>query len=857
VCVCVCVPGADFMPLIAVVPGRGMGCDGQAREVDCEAAAAVQDTQVADSLRPGAGDSLAHDPPGESSICATRPGPSALHYILVFAACALPSGLLLLSLSLLGYGMQLYSLVAFRSANSLGFVVAVVAALWLCVLYVFEWVSLAAGRRAPRICGCGIFFALLMAAALLKGLHYPWVAHLLVMSLVPMLLVEARLVTSGDVCRSDFYRLVARCASVTALLLTCVFVLWTCITDYSSTGARWTSETRAQLIRDSAEIYAHIYPERPLTWSGDCGASTSPPLGGIASACAAAETVWFVVWMAPLVPIVFCLLVTCFGISQAQADMKSSAAVSNMLKRLVALLVIVVAGLFFGLYVAGVSVRLTSAFMTFLAACVLGIVIYLKRAVSAEVLKQICEESRVGKYMVKAYESDWCKAVGMASVSGFVALFLLLEVLRQWVRNRRGAFLSTDGQGKAAATAGGSESCGERDLDSMLTGRGQRVMQVLRTWDWCSILTKVNILIEVAMILIVGSKLTFVLFSWLNALLASVPLWIVVTLALGVGILMLLLPPVPGSAVYVFYGIVIVKQAKGSIGFWPAVLAASVLGLIAKLLGCCGQYLIGYYAGKSVQVQKTIGVDTVPTRAVEQILRQRGLSLGKVAILVGGPDWPTSVTCGILRLSVPQTLWGTCPVWFASIFPQTLVGALLVMEVGGDADYWSLVKTVATAVATFAQVAASGIAAHSITTTIERDHKELSLPRPEHEEVEKLTQRQVVAMERFKECTSWAKWGTIHKAVLFSAAALQLAGACVIAFDYILLQPICFRSFQMTSRIDASFADGGLEGSVLNLVIAPGGVLTLALMGLASVMHLSHSASVERAAHSLSRVHPT
>jgi hypothetical protein len=44
--------------------------------------------------------------------------------------------------------------------------------------------------------------------------------------------------------------------------------------------------------------------------------------------------------------------------------------------------------------------------------------------------------------------------------------------------------------------------------------------------------------------------------------------------------------------------------------------------------------------------------------------------LGKVCILVAGPDFPTSVLCGILKLNIPQMLLGTTPVIFVSIIPQ-------------------------------------------------------------------------------------------------------------------------------------------------------------------------------------------
>merc|ERR1719401_2780092 len=107
-----------------------------------------------------------------------------------------------------------------------------------------------------------------------------------------------------------------------------------------------------------------------------------------------------------------------------------------------------------------------------------------------------------------------------------------------------------------------------------------------------------------------------------------------------VGLIMFLLPPVPGVPVYIFCGIVLAKQ-RPEVTFATGCTIAVLLGLILKLCACCGQYLIGYFAGRSVKIQKLIGVDTKPTRAIEAILtRPETYSLGKVAILVGGPDWP-------------------------------------------------------------------------------------------------------------------------------------------------------------------------------------------------------------------------
>ena len=59
-----------------------------------------------------------------------------------------------------------------------------------------------------------------------------------------------------------------------------------------------------------------------------------------------------------------------------------------------------------------------------------------------------------------------------------------------------------------------------------------------------------------------------------------------------------------------------------------------------------------------MHVQRFVAVDKVPTRAMEMILNQRGFALAKVCILVAGPDFPTSVLCGILRMNIPQMLLG-------------------------------------------------------------------------------------------------------------------------------------------------------------------------------------------------------
>lgn len=49
------------------------------------------------------------------------------------------------------------------------------------------------------------------------------------------------------------------------------------------------------------------------------------------------------------------------------------------------------------------------------------------------------------------------------------------------------------------------------------------------------------------------------------------------------------------------------------------------------------------------------------------------MSAAKIAILMGGPDWPTSVLCGIMKLDLIPNLIGTLPI-LIMIVPMVLVG---------------------------------------------------------------------------------------------------------------------------------------------------------------------------------------
>jgi len=303
------------------------------------------------------------------------------------------------------------------------------------------------------------------------------------------------------------------------------------------------------------------------------------------------------------------------------------------------------------------------------------------------------------------------------------------------------------------------------------------------------------------------------------------------------GCAMFILPPVPGTAVYLFAGVVVGAKSERDedVGFWPGVMVASIIGIVAKLLACCGQYMIGFAAGQSVKIQKFAGVDTVMVRAIEKILQRQGLDIAKVAILVGGPDWPTSVLCGILKLNIPQMLLGTLPVFIASVAPQTLAGSLFTKT----GSVWATVKTIATSLAAAAQAAATLTFTVMTLNLIEKEGEELAKPRPEHQAVAELIRQEQAFGSAYEHVSDWESLGSIQKTVILGSVILQLMCGFIFMCDFV-SGGICFRPFNIPNKISDNFANDGLNGNVFNIVRAPGGHAALAFFALAIFLHIVH-----------------
>jgi len=218
-----------------------------------------------------------------------------------------------------------------------------------------------------------------------------------------------------------------------------------------------------------------------------------------------------------------------------------------------------------------------------------------------------------------------------------------------------------------------------------------------------------------------------------------------------------------------------------------------------------------------------VGVTTVEMRAIEMILHESSLTLPKVAVLIGGPDWPVAVLCGLLKLPLFPILLGICPILFQSVIPCVLSGALLVSK---DHEIKALGNT-ALAVAGALQGVAAIVAGYYIQEAIEEHYDVLRESRPQDEEVEKFAVAAAQAEKAYQDATVWQVLPCCIQFLLIMGLVLAEASIAVLSGPWKSMFGIrCFRPFSLVSSIDTD-----LDGNVWSIVL-PAGWIGLGIYGL-------------------------
>lgn len=743
------------------------------------------------------------------------------HIFMLIIVIGIPNLIVITTFGSMFNGLDNYNKVAHRSTQGDGLIT--MSFFLACICFIFDWWHMA---KCPKFTFAAMVIGMFYGGAVCKGRKYPWAPMLVTLLWMPAGIGLIRKQWCDHVKRRKFYGAVAGVTCYSAIM---VGLLWAYYV-YAEPTHGWNQETKDALAAQASDVYANVYKERPIAYGVECGPNANQTMldllpndekADISAACSQAATVWFLSWTCPAIVIgcdmiisVFCRLTGPIG---KKGDVSS---LQKVLTKFVLLVAFCLAGLYGTATISSNSLRLGSTLMAFFMAALALLCLWVAGEVDYQELKEAASHNPLMQQLVKLVHNEWVHSMAVGALFFPFCAFIFLNCLTQRARKMR----NLPGVSK-----------------DKLTPMGRKVIDQLMTWNWTNICLKILILSELFFMLQIGvSKATYIFLSWLNTELTDTPLAVVCILVFLIGSTMFLLPPVPGLPVYIFAGILL--GAKGTqtdgIGFSGGVIIASFLSLITKLCACVGQYAIGYFLGKSIKVQQLIGVDKVPTRAIEKILKSRGLKKGKVALLVGGPDWPTSVTCGIIGVNIPQMLLGTIPV-LTLLVPCILAGACMGKVTPGEDSVWNLAASASTIAAAVVNMASAGYAVYTITMTISQHGDELAKPRKEHEAVAALTAKEAASVECYQEVINWSNLYPLWKIFL----VVITAGSYFSNVAFVVFAERCFRTFALSSKITDSYEDNGLRdpetgnASAMNIIIAPYGYGALFIFFMSSFFH--------------------
>eukprot|EP00927_Polykrikos_kofoidii_P006550 TRINITY_DN12649_c0_g1_i1.p1 TRINITY_DN12649_c0_g1~~TRINITY_DN12649_c0_g1_i1.p1 ORF type:complete len:975 (-),score=165.36 TRINITY_DN12649_c0_g1_i1:290-3214(-) len=407
---------------------------------------------------------------------------------------------------------------------------------------------------------------------------------------------------------------------------------------------------------------------------------------------------------------------------------------------------------------------------------------------------------------LKLLKWDWTKAVVVCIIMPLIPVVFLLSALNQKVRCSRKIYqkIQPVEQGdpvspklerasselSAYSWIGGFSVAGAPE-DHILTIRVRKHLMMVATWDWLEITKKVYIVGGCFVLYTITPRLLNVFLSWLGSMMQELPFWLIIIFVFFIGLVCFLLPPVPGVSVYLFAGVVTAQTCPYD--FWTGVLICITLCWVLKMTACAVQQkLIGEKLGDSVWVRQQVGVHKPVIRAIEAVLREPGWTMGKVAILCGGPDWPTSVGAGLLRLSVLQMEIGTVPI-VLFVAPCTMCGSFYIRR--DESELWNRLANLMIMFTMFLNMILWIGAAWAVQEQLDRHHAEFTRPLEQHLE---LDWRDFCEYEIHRRCH------VVDEDVPRMVRLAYLSGAVAIVFVgqvFYWRSSACFGSFKVTDDI--------------------------------------------------------
>jgi len=349
-----------------------------------------------------------------------------------------------------------------------------------------------------------------------------------------------------------------------------------------------------------------------------------------------------------------------------------------------------------------------------------------------------------------------------------------------------------------------------------LTIEARRLIRLVKSWDRVKVFT-IAIYWGIAFMVlsVIVAQFSILFLSYLIEKTSDMNIALVTAILSLAGMVMFLLPPVPGVPIYLTLGIVIIPVGRDQFGIIGSIFYAMVVSLCLKLSACTlQQKMIGGLLQHKVAVRQFVSINSPLIRSMKLVLREKGFGIAKVAILIGGPDWPTSVLCGIMGLPLIPILVGTLPI-ILLILPTLLTGSFTYManlridETGQQEFPWAAtMATVCAAVTGIVQFGSMVVAAFFVERAVSTRTQELEAL-PIDQEVKDADDKLEEQTKAYIEVTQWHVVPTMAKFILY------LSLTCMIISCYLvqLFSDDCFADYQLTYTIDQH-----LDGEWTNIV---------------------------------------
>eukprot|EP00929_Paragymnodinium_shiwhaense_P012985 TRINITY_DN120852_c0_g1_i1.p1 TRINITY_DN120852_c0_g1~~TRINITY_DN120852_c0_g1_i1.p1 ORF type:complete len:818 (-),score=138.23 TRINITY_DN120852_c0_g1_i1:26-2479(-) len=720
-------------------------------------------------------------------------------YVILMTVICLLSLLMLVAFSdLFGQGSKVYALLLKNSHVAQLFCgLTLLFAMILHVFNIYEW----SGRK--KYYAAGLLVICVFKAGILVAWWFP-AGPIIVMTLLwPLAIALVRYGRAGGVSFRSFY-------GVT--LITCVSGSLSCIALWAAWVldiGLWSNEINVSM--QSSEHFQRMHEAYGIGGWEACveerktlAANAMLANDYVLNCCRDLELIAFLIYSCPLVEAMVMLSLAGFCGLRVKMLGREDASLN-----LIFMACGGIAGcVWIASAVAGGSMGLSNVFLgaVFLWGGVLAVWVAFSHDVKEALAK--AETSVLFQTAKPLLEGEAFAAFLFCTSFVFLVLFLLLEVVSRQAQRLMGF-------------AGESRA---------ITKRGLRALRWIMSKHWAFVLDFTWLMSFIYIFFKLFAMFTPVFLGYLGEILATMAFGEVLAIFYVVGLLMFLLPPVPGVPVYVAAGSICVTRGiqEPWLETWSGVVLVSAFALLIKLTAVVGQQKgFGEYLGSSMAIQGAVGVHTPTIKAIELILQKPGMGIEKICILCGGPDWPTSVLTGILQLSCPQMLLGTLPCFFL-ILPCVLAGAALSNP---DIKDWGALFMMMAATTQ----GAMGLAAMAfIATAQEKYNEELQVVRPEHEALVQQSEEAARKKDTLKRALAWSNLPVLPKFALLLAAAFEWLGAALTGS----MSSACFRNYEIGTPLRNSFQEGGLEGNVINLFIFPGGYAVLGLMVMGLVWYI-------------------